>query len=309
MTLEVPLRAACPATQTAPQPVALLPPGAKVLLPLDFSQVARPAVDTVLRLAESRPDVRLCFVHVVDEGRQEPLAGRLRDAARQMDSLLSGLHTTASVESAVVRGSPAQTLCALGRGGFSLMVVTSHGSSGLAPMIMGSVAETLVEEALISTLVIKPRLDDAGCMQPVVPTFRHLIVGWNGSAGCAKALGTAHSLASRFGGRLTLVQAVPPGASPPQDAFEALLAQEVALERASRGLQDMCRLCTPESAHWTAKAVIGGPCEVLMHEVRSVAGDLIIVGPHEATRWGHALGESCIGHMARSAPCAVLIVR
>ena len=290
------------------KPAALLPPGARVLVPLDFSAVARPAVDAVLRLAELRPDVRLCFVHVVDDS-QNDLPERLRHAAKQMDALLAGMHTPASVESAVVPGHPAQTLCDLCRSGFSLVIVTSHGSTGRAPMMMGSVAEQLVEDGTIPTLVIKPRLDDAGQLVPVVPTFQHLIVGWNGSAGCEKALCIARGIAAKFGSRLTLVQAVPPGDHLPKDAFDALLMKEAALERAGHGLQNVCRHCAPDSARWTAKAVTGGPCEVLMHEVRSVAGDLIIVGPHEATRWGHALGESCIGQMARTAACAVLIVR
>lgn len=291
---------------TAAQPDAeeLLPHGAKILVPFDFSPLSKAAVDTAVLLGGNRSDVTIQLVHVVDDGPRNRRQ-RMRSAWLELNHVLEQTRCAARVNGAVFTGCPARTLCeGCQDGGVALIVLTSHGRTGLARMIMGSVAEEVVEDAPVSVLVVKPRLDERGCLLPLAPTFKHLIVGCDHGEGAERALLVARAMARRFRSRITLVHAVEPAG-----AFPGACDDDPMLDEAAARLHEVCVKHMPESALWKMAIAIGSPCGVLKDVVKDATDDMIIVGPPRLTRWGHCFGDTSAGDVARLAPCAVLVVR
>jgi nucleotide-binding universal stress UspA family protein len=268
----------------------LLPRDATILVPVDFSPLSHAGVETALQLAGNRPDVTIDVVHVMDEA-TSTRPEKMWHAQLALSELTEASDCQAQLDCDVLVGKPARALCEACRArGCSLIVLASHGRTGLARMCMGSVAENVVRDAQSSLLVLKPGHDGQGGLVPVVPTFNHLIVGHDGSAGAEQALGVARGVAGRFGSRITLVRAV-------EDEDEAV---------AAAALQEVCAKHLPESRSWRAVVAQGSTVEVLTGMAKDAAADMILIGPRRPTRWGHCLCDSCTGELIRRSACAVL---
>lgn len=138
----------------------------------DFSEPSRLALDTALNLAKALGAARVRLLHVdetidrfsaaVDaEARFAEEYARLRDEAKRM---VEELAKKASAESglAVVadfRTGPAysEVVQFAAEVRADLIVVGSHGRTGLKRAIMGSVAERVVRHAHCAVLTVKPQ--------------------------------------------------------------------------------------------------------------------------------------------------------
>lgn len=144
----------------------------RILVPVDFSEpsrkalayaaeLARPlgAVLEVVHVAEvpafvpsaSLPEARasdLSLVTLVREGAEELLAKFIGEAAEL------GIKVQAS---RLEIGSPAQVIPEVaGAGGYDLIVIGTHGRTGLAHALIGSVAERVVRHAPCPVLSVRP---------------------------------------------------------------------------------------------------------------------------------------------------------
>jgi nucleotide-binding universal stress UspA family protein len=134
----------------------------RILFPTDFSHTG----DAALRFATSlakESDGRLIIVHV----QEAPLAyggGEMYYGIPEptSDELMNMLHdvkpTDASVpaEYRLVTGDPADAVVRLAEDdGVDLIVLGSHGRTGLTRLLMGSVAEAIVRKAHCPVLVYK----------------------------------------------------------------------------------------------------------------------------------------------------------
>lgn len=143
-----------------------------ILLPTDFSEFARGAVPVAAEFARLLGARVLCL-HVVEPvvppvgwsptGEPLPVAefgGQLDEAAaREMpaftrDEGLEGLE----VEELVAHGEPASEIVRVAEErGVGLIVISSHGRTGLGRIIFGSTAESVVRHAHCPVLVVKPQ--------------------------------------------------------------------------------------------------------------------------------------------------------
>ena len=141
-------------------------PFANVLCPVDFSDSARDAVNLAADLVGA--DGAITLAHVVElpivygvDFQIGPIENDLTAvAARQLERWRADLaaRTSAKVTQIVRTGRPgAQLLDALGAGTFDLVVMGSHGRTGIARVLLGSVAEKLVRHAGCSVLVTHRR--------------------------------------------------------------------------------------------------------------------------------------------------------
>ncbi|MCA9143944.1 MAG: universal stress protein [Planctomycetaceae bacterium] len=134
----------------------------KVLAPVDFSDESFAAVDTALELVEDAADVTVVYVlqdlspmepgelwNTVDkESRIQHAMKALRE--RLADDKYKGLHFD------VVIGDPGHEIAELAeREGSNLIVLPSHGRTGLKRMLIGSVAERVVRLAHCPVLVLR----------------------------------------------------------------------------------------------------------------------------------------------------------
>ena len=53
------------------------------------------------------------------------------------------------------RGPTAETICAVAEDGYEMVVVSTRGRSGLAHVLLGSVAERVVRHATVPVLVVR----------------------------------------------------------------------------------------------------------------------------------------------------------
>lgn len=142
-----------------------------VLVPLDGSEFAELALPYVEQLARSLPLEVLLVSAIAEEnpsyidGGQTGLrevSGQLEeDAAEYLDGVSERLRDKGmTVQSRVIRGSPAQALVSLAQDTPNdLVAMTTHGRSGLSRWMMGSVAEAMIRASGDPVLVVRPSAD------------------------------------------------------------------------------------------------------------------------------------------------------
>ena len=143
----------------------------KILLPTDFSGCANFALPYAAAIARAAKATIVC-VHVVEPvvpavgytGLAEPMpiadiSGQLEDSAeRQLPKLAECEECVGlEVEEIIVHGDPAAEIVRVAQEQeVDLIVISSHGRTGLGRMIFGSTAEAVVRHANCPVLVVKP---------------------------------------------------------------------------------------------------------------------------------------------------------
>lgn len=153
-----------------PEPSRLHP--SVILVPVDFSTASHKSITYADAFATTF-GARVILLHVVeplvlpsefgympppspdDEARQiETITGKLRDLAVKLDS-------AKSAEFLVRIGRPWQeVISAVTDLGADLLVITTHGHTGIKHVLMGSVAEKIVRHAACPVLVVRPEERD-----------------------------------------------------------------------------------------------------------------------------------------------------
>lgn len=142
----------------------------RILVPTDFSTFSKCALDYGCAIAE-RFGSELHLLHVEHDyhpivpepGLMLPEAGEyLKEAVSAAEQELSqlpapGTHTTSAVVRHVCVGQPFLEIIRYARAQqIDLIVIGSHGRSGLAHVLMGSVAERVVRKADSPVLTVRP---------------------------------------------------------------------------------------------------------------------------------------------------------
>lgn len=139
----------------------------KILAAVDFSSESKVAVEYAVTLAKAlQSTVTLFHVYEMPELMNSivPGADNAVDAATDrafaqswLEELRTETQKHSAVEMSVVveHGSPAQGIVSASRdGGFDMIVMGTHGRTGLRHVVMGSVAEAVVRRALCPVLTI-----------------------------------------------------------------------------------------------------------------------------------------------------------
>jgi universal stress protein A len=140
-----------------PQPYTLL-------VATDFSDCSRAALAEALDIAVLRAPSELVLLHVLDVA-DGPALDAMSESEKVADGMLaevekirpkSELPATVKLHCHVVRGAPAQRVVdeAIAHR-CDLIVVGTHGRTGLGRLVLGSVAETIVRLAPCSVLTVK----------------------------------------------------------------------------------------------------------------------------------------------------------
>jgi nucleotide-binding universal stress UspA family protein len=124
----------------------------KILVSTDYSERSRGAIRMALSLAHEGATVLIVHVveevHVISEGYREALEERLREH----DPVPPGI----SVEYYLREGEPAEEIVKLANEtGCDLIVVGSHGRSGVERLLVGSVAEKVLRAAHRPVLIVR----------------------------------------------------------------------------------------------------------------------------------------------------------
>jgi universal stress protein A len=139
----------------------------KILLPTDFSEPSARAVAYASSLAHSL-GASVHLIHVLDEplmvGVAWPAAHstelrdeRYRDGRARLADIVATLHRPADCVSVEVRTGTAteEIVRAAADYGCDLIVMATHGRSGVKHLLMGSVAEAVIRSAPCPVLVVR----------------------------------------------------------------------------------------------------------------------------------------------------------
>ena len=294
-----------------------------ILVPLDGSSVAEQVLPVAGVIAH-RSGTRLHLATVLQQvpaflaTGEEPMVdpGLEQDLREQsteyLESIAEALGTTHGVEVsfAVLHGSPAQVLADHARAKrVGLIVMTTHGHSGINRLWLGSVADRLVRRVKAPVLLLRPK--DA----PLQTEFRHIVVALDGLNEGERVLEPAIELGSLCpDARFTLVQVV----EPPVALITRMAMHPAKMRPHWRELQENCarsyleRVATRMRArglHVTTQMISAhGPGEQILGLAQAIGADLLVVGTHGARGVERMLLGSVADKVIRGASQAVLVV-
>ncbi len=300
----------------------------RILVPTDFSVGADRALGYATALARlAQADV---FLHHVIEflptmdpefpinrnflqyWRQEGERGLAERAAWQANG--HPIKTSLSV------GQPSDRLIAAAQEAkVDLIVMGTHGRTGLDHVLLGSTAERVIAGGPCPVLAVRTAephgAAQAGTGQAAKPIsvdwplFRRLLVPMDFSDHSLAALEKAVAVASLCSASLTLLHALEPVS---YGLDFTLLDVERSKEARAAAESRLSRLATPliAAGHHVETAVRGGlPTDAILHEAGARRADLIVMGTHGRRGLAHVLVGSVAEHVLRRASCPVLAVK
>lgn len=250
-----------------------------ILVPLDGSELAERALPVAVQIARAT-GARLLLAHVISnltwafatetgltsaEAYEELLAIEDRGARDYLQRMISSVPAAAGVrvEATQMRGEPAPALLDLiEEQSVDLVVMTSHGYTGLRRFALGSVADRLARSGGAPVLLLR------SFDQPhAVISLERALIPLDGSALAESALDVADEVAGVVVRQVTLLRVVATGNSGTVDTAELHTA-----ERYLRATSERLR------ATWQARG-----CDVTELVVRGQPGPCIV---REATGRG-----------------------
>ncbi len=286
----------------------------KILCPVDFSPGSQQAMRTAVRLANER-DAELVLVHVwylpptVFAGEQLYAADFVQqlsdDAERSLEAAVAeaGRLGARHVTSKLLTGPPSQQIvdAARGEGGPWLIVIGTHGRTGLARVMLGSVAEQVVRHAPCPVLTVRPDNEPA--------PFAHVLCPIDLSKPAHDAMEVAGELAQAGGAGITLLHVLElpvsyAGKLPVPDLHRDLDARSAALmDRWTAALK--AKVTVPV----TQLTRIGRPgAQILALLDDDHTFDLVVIGSHGHAGVARLLLGSVAEKVVRHARCPVLVV-
>lgn len=262
---------------------------ADVLVTTDGSDPAEAAAAHAIELA-SRFGATVHLLHVVDtrlgavglgRGAESALASLRANGEAALDRLRSRAEAAdVAVTVELDEGSPLAVI-ADRAADCDLVVVGTHGRTGLRRFVLGSVAEALVTDPPTPLLVVPP--DE----HPV--SYRDVLVGTDGGATAGLATDHAVAVADRYAALLHAVSVV-------DERLDRTSPVRAALERAaSEAVRDVAAAAAERDVTVETRVLTGVPAEELLDAAERRTADLIVVG----TRGGGSLDRLAVGSVAR----------
>jgi nucleotide-binding universal stress UspA family protein len=291
----------------------------RIMVPVDFSEHATHAFGHAALMARSFA-AELELVHVVEQvvhshpsfwSAEPALADELhRQSLSFAESLLGELvraheaELGPRVQPRVLSGSlPGALADYASRQAVDLIVMTTHGRSGFARWLMGSVSERLLRVAPCSVLVVR------GAGPAHSPRVARILVAVDLSEHSRRALQVAAELAARFGASLEAlhVWAVPFFAE--AGASRAGLLERMR-DKARVELDDFVERGASASGVSIERTVVSGsPTRAISEHALDREPDLLVLGTHGYGGVKRMVLGSVAEALARYAGCATLIVR
>lgn len=143
----------------------------KILIPTDFSEFSLSGIDCIT-MFEIISDARIYLLHVVSDTLLAPpfpnvdlnagtiLRDTMEDVGEELERIVSDrFRENKNITTIVRRGEPWKEIVTFASAeGIDLIVLATHGRTGLAHMLMGSVAEKVVRYSAVPVLTVKPQM-------------------------------------------------------------------------------------------------------------------------------------------------------
>jgi nucleotide-binding universal stress UspA family protein len=191
----------------------------KIMVPLDGSRLAEHSL-VYLDALRSVGESQVLLLSVVDEAEDLRALDPDEALAREENILATYLrevagdvkqHLGIEVETRVVAGSPAVSILEQAANySPDLLVISTHGRSGISRWRLGSVADKVIRGAVCNTLVVGPKAAERGTWidARIMEPFKSLLVPLDGSGLAETALPVAAMFAESYGAQIHLVRVV-----------------------------------------------------------------------------------------------------
>jgi nucleotide-binding universal stress UspA family protein len=198
-----------------------------------------------------------------------------------------------------------------------LVVMSTHGRSGLGRWIYGSVAEQVLARSPVPVLLVRSREPQPVDAAKVVAPGVRLLVPLDGSAMAEAALPHAAALAHALRGSLTLLYAATLPALPYtdlralQDGQEEMMARMLGQEQqqAEHYLAEVAARLKAEGLEAQVLACPGMPADVIEEQAETLGAQMIVMATHGRTGLRRLLMGSVAMEVVRETRLPVLLVR
>ena len=188
-----------------------------------------------------------------------------------------------------------------------LIVMGAKGHSNLGLILLGSVAQGVVQNANRPVLIARPGTE----------SVRSVVIGYDGSVPAKRAIEFIEQLPGKLGIKFTLVQVlepfVLPSGTPPSYRRRAIEeAQEINAANAQAAERSLATVVQRLEAHGLEanSAVRTGPAAQEIDDLaREIGSDLVMVGSRKPSLERHYLLGSVAEKLVRHARTSVLVVR
>ncbi len=277
----------------------------RILCPVDFSEHSARALRLAGAVAEAfgaevvvlhaqQIELPIYFTVAQTEGLRAQLRKNERAARSYFDKYVNE-HLASSIKRSVVlkEGDPvAEILAALKDYQAGLVVMGTHGRTGLTRVRLGSVMESVLRVAEVPVLSVGPRITSP----PAGATFRRVLCSVDLQSRDRQICEYAAKFAEKTGAELIVLHVVEKtlGDSPDEEIRQKLC------EWVTPGIRGRC----------TVKEIIrrGNAPEQIVKEAEGSGADLVVVGAYPRRTIETTLFGSTTETLVRIAPCPVLTI-
>jgi nucleotide-binding universal stress UspA family protein len=211
----------------------------------------------------------------------------------------------------VLSGAPPfDEICRLGRSiPADLIVMPTHGRTGLKHVFLGSTAERVVQHSSCPVLVT--RGDSAQSKNGSVSKIKTILVPVDFSSCSREGLRYAIAFAKEFKAKIILLHATYLGyiySSEGTAIYDIPGLQKAARKNAERKMRDLVRSVNFGTVKYETEFADGSPVIDVCAVAKDQDVDLIITSTHGFTGFTHVLMGSIAEQVVRRAPCSVLVV-
>jgi nucleotide-binding universal stress UspA family protein len=291
-----------------------------ILVPLDGSNLAEAALPAARSLAEIF-HAQVTLLHVIEMDAPEEIHhDRHLTEANEAKAYLAetakrAFPASSKVDLHVHTSPVADVACSIVEHTSSeiqpdLIVLCSHGKSGVHDFIFGNIAQEVAAESGIPVLIIKP-VSPANSFQ-----LEHILVPLDNESVHDKALPTAESLAKAYDAELNLLCVIPTFGTlaGEQAAVSNILPAtstaylDIAEEIAREHFQGHLNTFSNENIRSTAEIARGDPAPVIVKTAEKIGADLILFGTHGRSGLDAFWNRSVAANVARRTEIPLLLV-
>jgi nucleotide-binding universal stress UspA family protein len=265
----------------------------RILVPLDGSSLAEGALSRppgFLRAVAGEVVLLQAVGLPVGQRRDPRILQAAEDYLRTIERVLSAQDVRA--RSLVTAGAPADAILeAADRERASMIVMSTHGRTGLEKWTLGSVAEKVARAARVPVAVIRAFAPGGGRRVATI------VVPQDGSDVALAAVPHAARIAKELGARIVLVHAFDDRRRKPEPEKPELPLERAAALLRTEGVEHALEFREGDAAHEVLEAA------------QALAADLIVMSTHGRTGPSRWVFGSVTEKVLRASPVPLVIVR
>ncbi|HYM26264.1 MAG TPA: universal stress protein [Vicinamibacterales bacterium] len=295
-----------------------------ILCPTDFSAASRHALDHAVAIAKWY-SARVVLLHAhrpapavvaalvptardIDDVGTTEERRQLARAVGEMTLDARARDQGAEIVTTIVEGGAADVITEYAATqSVDLVVIGTHGASGLEHLVLGSVTETVLRRVTCPVLTVPPRVQATSRLP-----FKHILCPTDFSASSLAGLQVAFAFAQEGDASLTLLHVLD---DPDENELFVPRPYDVHQHHAHReqhAIQHLDRLIPQSVRDWSSpriRVVSGKAYEQILSAAEHDRADLIVVGVQGRKPLDLTLFGSTTNQVVRGATCPVLTVR